>query len=51
MIIKTEQGKRLSGFFLGKVKKHLPHGICKIYIPGVYPETFSEQPDRLPDAI
>lgn len=51
MITNTEQGKRLSGFFLGKVLKHCEHGKCKIYIPGVYPETYATLPDNLPDAL
>ena len=50
MITNTEQGKRLSGFFLGKVLKHGDYGQCKIYIPGIYPESYANSPDNLPDA-
>lgn len=51
MILNNEQGKKLSGFFMGKVVKHLSQGMCKVYIPGVYPPTLEKEPDKLPDAL
>jgi hypothetical protein len=31
--------------------KHGDYGKCKIYIPGIYPESYANSPDNLPDAI
>lgn len=62
MITNTEQGKRLSGFFRGIVKQHCifkeqdgkkiksGNGCCKIWIPGIYPDSFQNNPEMLPDA-
>lgn len=43
---------KASGFYRGKVLKQLPHGKCKIFIPGVYDEVFllPEYIDALPSA-
>lgn len=43
---------RLFGFYRGMVLKHLPHGNCKIYIPGVYDNSLSAVDNwkLLPDA-
>ena len=51
-MIKDESstGNRLVGTYRGLVLKHLPHGKCKIYIPGVYAEEFLTDPDNLPTA-
>ena len=38
------------GIHLGTVIKHLSHGKCKVFIPGVYPSELSSSPDKLPDA-
>lgn len=51
MIQKNEQGIKLSGWFLGTVVRHETHGKCKIFIQGVYPQSFQDKPDFLPDAI
>lgn len=41
-----------SGFFRGKVvqRSSNKHGLLKIWIPGVYPEEWEDQPAKLPDA-
>jgi len=40
------------GFYRGLVLKHLRNGMCKIWIPGVYPAELSsyEEADKLPSA-
>lgn len=50
MIIEESTGNRVSGIFRGIVLKHLPHGRCKIFIPGVYDYTYQNNPDLLPSA-
>ena len=50
MEIKTNHGIKLIGFYRGQVKQHCPAGKCKIYVPGVYPESCLTNPDTLPDA-
>jgi len=50
MLEKTEVGNKLVGIYRGIVLKHLPHGYCKIMIPGVYPLSLSSYPDELPSA-
>ena len=40
----------LFGFYRGIVKKHLANGMCKVFIPGVYPREYENHPDSLPDA-
>lgn len=51
MLLSNTQGNKLAGFFKGVVVKHLEHGKCKIWIPGVYPDGADKEPDSLPDAI
>lgn len=41
---------KLDGLYRGKVLKHLEHGILKVFIPGVYPQEWAADPDKLPDA-
>lgn len=43
---------RCSGFYRGKViqRSSNKHGLLKIWIPGVYPEEWEDQPSMLPDA-
>lgn len=50
-MMKNNQNK-LTGFYRGKVLKHLSNGYCKIWIPSIYPEKWStyEQADNLPSA-
>ena len=48
MIQQTPSGNKLTGFYLGKVLKHLSHGCIKAFIPSVYPESLSASPDSLP---
>ena len=50
MIQDNASGNRLTGKYRGQVLKHLPHGRCKIYVPGVYSEEFLRDPDLLPSA-
>ena len=50
MIVRNDTGNRLEGLYRGIVLKHLPHGKCKIFIPGVYSKDFYEDPDSLPTA-
>jgi hypothetical protein len=50
MILDKQNGNRLLGFYRGRVIKHLEHGKCKIYIPGVYDEEWVLKPSLLPDA-
>lgn len=40
------------GFYRGLVLKHLRNGMCKIWIPGIYPAELSsyEEADKLPSA-
>lgn len=45
-----EKVSKLDGLYRGKVLKHLEHGILKVFIPGVYPQEFVNDPDKLPDA-
>ena len=40
----------LFGFYRGKVVKHCKDGFCKVFIPGIYPDEFENNPDALPDA-
>lgn len=41
-----------NGMYRGIVLKHLSHGFCKIWIPGIYPEEWNsyENADMLPSA-
>lgn len=48
MNIKTQ--KQFLGNYRGVVKQHGPNGLCKIYIPDVYPKEYSDTPENLPDA-
>ena len=43
---------KLYGFYRGMVLKHLSHGMCKIFIPGIYDNKLSaiSEADKLPDA-
>ena len=41
---------KMNGFWRGQIVKHLPAGRVKVFVPGVYPDEFQDQPDRLPDA-
>lgn len=50
MIVEQPQGNKLAGFFRGKVVKHLTHGRCKVWIPGVYPDELKSAWQKLPDA-
>lgn len=50
MINNTLCGNKISGFYRGKVLKHCDNGKCKIMIYGVYPETWKDSPEKLPDA-
>lgn len=50
MIITTDRGQRLNGWYRGKVIRHEEFGKCKIYIPGVYPEECKDNPDLIPSA-
>lgn len=52
MIQQTPSGNKLTGFYRGKVLKHLSNGFCKIYIPSVYSQELSsyEMADNLPSA-
>ena len=50
MIEPHKSGNKLVGFYKGIVLKHENNGKCKIWIPGVYDESFKENPDLLPDA-
>ena len=52
MIVDSKQGQKLTGFFKGKVIKHLSFGRCKVWIPGVYPDDWNnfENADKLPTA-
>lgn len=45
-----EQPDKLFGMYRGIVKKHLENGVLKVFVPGVFPEQWSTQPDMLPDA-
>lgn len=40
------------GMYRGIVLKHLSHGKCKVWVPGVYPDDWQylENADCLPDA-
>ena len=40
----------LHGFYRGTVIQQLEHGLCKIYVYGVYHKSFIDNPDRLPIA-
>lgn len=42
--------ERLSGLYRGVVVRHLEHGKLKVWIPGVYPEDWQNDPMLLPDA-
>ena len=52
MIQQTPSGNKLTGFYRGKVLKHLSNGFCKIYIPSVYSQELSsyKMADNLPSA-
>lgn len=52
MLVDSKQGQKLTGFFKGKVIKHLSFGRCKVWIPGVYPDDWNnfENADKLPTA-
>lgn len=42
---------QLFGFYRGKVVRHeKKNGLCKVFIPGVYPDAYEQTPDDLPDA-
>lgn len=41
---------RLDGFYRGQVLKHCAAGRCKVWIPSVFPEEATRDPDILPDA-
>ena len=43
---------QLLGFYRGKVlaRSQNKHGYLKIWIPGVYPDEYEQQPNKLPDA-
>lgn len=41
-------GNKLFGIYLGTVLQHLSHGQLKVYIQGIYPEEWINDPDRLP---
>lgn len=41
-------GNKLFGIYLGTVLQHLSHGQLKVYIQGIYPEEWINEPDRLP---
>lgn len=42
MQVDTQQGIKLFGFYRGVVKQHLSDGYCKIWIPGVYDESYND---------
>lgn len=42
MILDSKTGKKYVGFYRGQVMSHLGNGNCKIWIPGVYPESWCE---------
>lgn len=42
MILDSKTGKKFVGFYRGQVMSHLGNGACKIWIPGVYPESWCE---------
>jgi hypothetical protein len=43
MIIDTPTGTRVTGFYRGKVVEHGENGKCKIFIPGVFPDSWLEE--------
>ena len=50
MLVECDTGDRLEGLYRGIVLKHLPHGKCKIFIPGVHSPSWYDDPDLLPTA-
>lgn len=50
MITNLDYGNKLFGFYRGIVLKHLDHGKCKIFIFGVYHDTWQTKPDLIPNA-
>ena len=50
MQFKGENGIRLAGFYRGEVLKHEDGGKCKIFVPGVYPDIYKNDPNNIPDA-
>lgn len=50
MITNLDYGNKLFGFYRGIVLKHLDHGKCKVFIYGVYHDSWQTKPDLLPDA-
>lgn len=53
MLIGNTQGNKLTGWFLGTVVMHCPesNGMCKVFIPGVYPDNIKDDPTKIPDAL
>lgn len=43
MIVDTATGTRVTGFYRGKVVEHGDSGKCRIFIPGVYPESWIDE--------
>ena len=48
MLIHHQSGNRCQGLYRGVVVKHLQHGRLKVFVYGVYPEEYINQPDYLP---
>ena len=51
MIEESPIGSKVTGFYLGKVMMHLNHGMLKVFIPGVYPDSMKDQPELLPNCM
>lgn len=48
MIESHPSGNKLTGFYLGTVIRHLPHGRLKVWIPSIWPDEWKDKPERLP---
>lgn len=42
--------QNVNGFYRGTVIEHLSNGFCKVFIPGIYPDEWKDDPDMLPPA-
>ena len=50
MTVDRPEGVKLVGFYRGKVVQHMSNGMCKVFVPGVYPDAWESDPDKLPPA-
>ncbi len=48
MLVESNSGTRCQGLYRGQVVQHLTHGRLKVFVYGIYPEAYINQPDLLP---